>query len=111
MLTLRLPLLLALVAAASSRSANNNNNADTGHCDPSYCRLPDCYCGGLDIPGGYSPSDIPQFVLLTFDDAVNSLNRNFFEELFADRYNPNGCPIKVSAIPAKFRASNQVQLS
>jgi hypothetical protein len=36
-----------------------------------------------------------QFVLLTFDDAVNSLNEKFFAELFKDRFNPNGCPIKV----------------
>ena len=66
-----------------------------GNCDPDVCRLPDCYCGGSDIPGGYKPEDIPQFVLLTFDDAVNSLNEKFFQELFKDRLNPNGCPIKV----------------
>jgi hypothetical protein len=33
-------------------------------CDPSYCRLPDCNCGGTDIPGGYRPEDIPQFVMV-----------------------------------------------
>ena len=56
----------------------------------------DCYCGGRDIPGGYSPDQIPQFVLLTFDDAVNDLNKQFYEDLFGDRYNPNGCPIKAT---------------
>jgi len=65
-------------------------------CDPSYCRLPDCFCGGETIPGGYSPEEIPQFVTLTFDDAVNDLNQKFFQELFKDRLNPNGCPIKVN---------------
>lgn len=65
-------------------------------CDPSYCRLPDCYCGGTDIPGGYRKENIPQFVLLTFDDAINDLNKAFFDQLFKDRTNPNGCPIKVS---------------
>lgn len=65
-------------------------------CDPTYCRLPDCYCGGTDIPGGYAPEDIPQFVLLTFDDAVNDLNKAFFEKLFEGRTNPNGCPIKAT---------------
>eukprot|EP00096_Caligus_rogercresseyi_P016765 TRINITY_DN966_c0_g1_i1.p1 TRINITY_DN966_c0_g1~~TRINITY_DN966_c0_g1_i1.p1 ORF type:complete len:373 (+),score=122.55 TRINITY_DN966_c0_g1_i1:178-1296(+) len=63
-------------------------------CDPSYCKLPDCYCGGQDIPGGLSKDEIPQFVLLTFDDAVNNLNKKFFEKLFKGRTNPNGCPIK-----------------
>lgn len=90
-------LSLGAVAAALAAAVVSGRGFDTGsvQCDPSYCRLPDCFCGGLDIPGGYSTSDVPQFVLLTFDDAVNSLNRAFFEDLFADRYNPNGCPIKV----------------
>ena len=65
-------------------------------CDPKSCRLPDCYCGGEDIPGGYSPDQIPQFVLLTFDDAVNGINKEFFSKLFKNRFNPNQCPIKVS---------------
>ncbi len=72
-----------------------NGQQKAERCDPSYCRLPDCNCGGTDIPGGYDPQDIPQFVLLTFDDAVNSLNEKFFGELFKERLNPNGCPIKV----------------
>ncbi len=84
-------MLSVLVAASWARGVDSGS----AQCDPSYCRLPDCFCGGTDIPGGYHESDIPQFVLLTFDDAVNDLNRNLFEELFADRYNPNGCPIKV----------------
>ncbi len=71
-------------------------------CDPSYCRLPDCYCGGTEVPGGYKRQDIPQFVLLTFDDAVNSLNQQFYKDLFTDeRRNPNGCPIKVQILPEK----------
>ena len=45
--------------------------------------------------GGLSRENIPQFVLLTFDDAVNSLNQQFYKDLFSDnRRNPNQCPIK-----------------
>jgi len=65
-----------------------------GPCDPSVCVLPDCYCGGEAVPGGLRREDIPQFVLLTFDDAVNGLNQKFFQDLFKNRFNPNGCPIK-----------------
>jgi len=79
-------LLLAVFGAASGQSA--------GRCDPRVCQLPSCYCGGTEVPGGHSRKNIPQFVLLTFDDAVNSLNQQFFKDLFANRYNPNGCPIK-----------------
>lgn len=83
---LRFGLLAAVCVSLAQSSADR--------CDPSRCRLPDCYCGGNNIPGGLSPQDIPQFVLLTFDDAVNDLNKQFFKELFEERYNPNGCPIK-----------------
>lgn len=83
-----LVLLVAIVLVSGQSPASS--------CNPNECRLPDCYCGGKTIPGGYSPEDIPQFVLLTFDDAVNDLNKAFFKELFDGRTNPNGCPIKVS---------------
>lgn len=80
-------LAVTLVHLASGQRA--------ARCDPRSCRLPNCFCGGTEVPGGYSKEDIPQFVLLTFDDAVNSLNQQFFKELFTDeRRNPNGCPIK-----------------
>ncbi|XP_071532571.1 chitin deacetylase 1 isoform X15 [Panulirus ornatus] len=63
-------------------------------CDPKVCVLPDCYCGGKDIPDGISPSETPQIVLLTFDDSVNDLNKDLYTELFENgRLNPNGCPI------------------
>ncbi|KAG7169842.1 putative Polysaccharide deacetylase-like 1 [Homarus americanus] len=63
-------------------------------CDPKVCRLPDCYCGGKEIPGGFLPGETPQIVLLTFDDSVNDLNKELYKELFENgRLNPNGCPI------------------
>lgn len=58
---------------------------------PSTCHLPSCSCG-LSIPGGLAPGQTPQFVLLTFDDAVNDLNKEFFSRLFTGRTNPDSCP-------------------
>lgn len=62
-------------------------------CDNRVCRLPDCKCGDTLNPGGLDPKVIPQVVLLTFDDAVNDLNWEIYEELFTGRTNPNGCPV------------------
>ncbi|EFX77211.1 hypothetical protein DAPPUDRAFT_54528, partial [Daphnia pulex] len=63
-------------------------------CNADVCRLPDCNCGGKDIPGGLRAIDTPQLVLLTFDDAVNDLNKELYSDLFeTGRVNPNGCPI------------------
>lgn len=44
--------------------------------------------------GNLPVEDVPQIVLLTFDDAVNDLNKQYYIELFeSGRRNPNGCPI------------------
>ena len=90
---------LAVLFFVAVSFAEGQQKAET--CDPRYCQIPDCYCGGTDIPGDLRPEDTPQFIMLTFDDAVNSLNEKFFGELFKDRYNPNGCPIKVRFILAE----------
>jgi len=66
-------------------------------CDPGICQIPDCHCGGPKVPGGLSKKEIPQLVLLTFDDAVNEQNNQFYAKLFtSNRTNPNGCPIKAT---------------
>lgn len=46
--------------------------------------------------GDLSVEEIPQIVLLTFDDAVNTLNFALYEQIFGNntRKNPNGCPIR-----------------
>ncbi|XP_037576499.1 uncharacterized protein LOC119458715 [Dermacentor silvarum] len=66
-----------------------------GRCEARKCRLPDCHCGGSEIPGDLPPHETPQVVLLTFDDAVNDLNFDHYTEIFdTGRKNPNGCPIR-----------------
>lgn len=47
--------------------------------------------------GNLPVSEVPQMVLITFDDAVNDLNKMYYEELFENRRaNPNGCPISAT---------------
>ncbi|KMQ98113.1 hypothetical protein RF55_1532 [Lasius niger] len=66
-------------------------------CRKDVCLLPDCNCGGSDIPGGIPVVQTPQIVLLTFDDAVNDLNKPLYSDLFENgRKNPNGCPISAT---------------
>lgn len=66
-------------------------------CDLSNCTLPNCWCSsdGTLVPGGLTPSDVPQMVTITFDDAINDENwRLYNSKLFpSSRKNPNGCPI------------------
>merc|ERR1719427_1257849 len=63
-------------------------------CDKSQCQLPDCRCGGPQIPANISAEQIPQLVVLTFDDSINDLNQRLYTSIFHPiRRNPNGCPI------------------
>ncbi|KAB0798800.1 hypothetical protein PPYR_06680 [Photinus pyralis] len=65
-------------------------------CNPEECLLPECFCSkdGTNIPGDFTPSEIPQMILLTFDGAVNLNNYHYYKKLFKKYTNPNGCPIK-----------------
>ena len=63
-------------------------------CMPRNCLLPDCNCGSAQIPGGLNRNQVPQIVMITFDDAINDLNWDIYEEIFnGKRKNPNHCPL------------------
>ena len=65
-----------------------------GDCSSDICILPDCFCPGRQGPLQLQTRDIPQMVMLTFDDALNEENYPFYTRLFrSGRNNPNGCPI------------------
>ncbi|XP_059165544.1 proteoglycan 4-like [Physella acuta] len=66
-----------------------------GKCSSTWCKLPDCRCIGSDVPGDLDPKDIPQLVMLTFDDSINGQNMGYYKTIFNGTLkNPNGCPIK-----------------
>ena len=60
------------------------------------CKLPDCWCGGTEIPGGLPVGETPQMIMITFDDAVTNQNYHLYTSIFNDgaRRNPNGCPVR-----------------
>ncbi|KAL4716750.1 hypothetical protein ACJJTC_001906 [Scirpophaga incertulas] len=62
-------------------------------CDQEACQPPDCRCSSTSIPGGLDPKDTPQFVMVTFDDAVNVLNTETYRNVLYNRRNQNGCPV------------------
>lgn len=52
---------------------------------------------GNECSGGLQANSTPQIVLLTFDDAVNDLNKEIYASIFErGRKNPNGCPISAT---------------
>ncbi len=59
-------------------------------CDTTVCRLPDCHCADTAPPGGLAPQDVPQFILVTFDDAVHSYSEHLIGAFLTDVRNPDG---------------------
>ncbi|GAB6025684.1 hypothetical protein CHUAL_011671 [Chamberlinius hualienensis] len=77
----------------------NNDPNGAQKCDPKNCSLPNCFCSsdGTKIPGNLDPKQVPQMIILTFDDAVNFQNWDLYKELFgSNRNNTNGCPIRAT---------------
>ena len=80
-----------------TRSGGARPGQSATRCDKRHCQLPDCHCGGPDLPGNLTSRDTPQLVILTFDDSLNDLNRKLYESIFHPiRRNPNGCPISAT---------------
>lgn len=77
---------------------------ESSTCEPESCWLPGCRCEGTDIPGGLDATQVPQIVMLTFDDHINPSNFDYYRRLglvTGDGYsdtmtNPNGCPARAT---------------
>ncbi|XP_077546062.1 uncharacterized protein LOC144158796 isoform X1 [Haemaphysalis longicornis] len=87
----------------------------TGECSAGVCKRPRCLCASDAPPAGVRVEDMPQFVLLTFDGAVNAGNMAFYRELLniSSRKNKqNGCGIAAtfftSAEYLDYEAVNQL---
>ncbi|KIO07090.1 hypothetical protein M404DRAFT_137803 [Pisolithus tinctorius Marx 270] len=86
-----------VVAQDGGISGPTTSPAASGYqCDPNRCKLPSCNCASASPPGGLDPSEVPQFVVFTADDAIQSYTLDAINQLLAQRMNPNGCPIKMT---------------
>ncbi|KAJ3191788.1 hypothetical protein HK101_007413 [Irineochytrium annulatum] len=66
-------------------------------CDPATCLISkNCHCPSPLPPGNLPVSQTPQFVLLTWDDAVNVATFLSYTSATVPRVNPNGCPISTT---------------
>ncbi|RZC36106.1 hypothetical protein BDFB_003224 [Asbolus verrucosus] len=65
-------------------------------CDSTNCVLPNCKCSSTSPPEGIPIEQLPQFVFLTFDDAIQALNYETYSALFYNRTNPDSCPVSAT---------------
>ncbi|KAE9415506.1 hypothetical protein Angca_001565, partial [Angiostrongylus cantonensis] len=65
--------------------------------DDGSCKLAQCFCSfaGTEPPGSLNVANVPQMVILSFDDAITDRTINVYKSLFNGKHrNPNGCAIK-----------------
>lgn len=65
-------------------------------CDASKCQLPNCRCADTNPPGNLDIADVPMFITVTADDAIQSYTINALNGIIASRKNPNGCPARAT---------------
>ena len=77
------PVLLSLEAVALDYTCSD-------------CSAPDCVCASVQPPGGLQAANVPQIVLLTFDDSVHTASYATCQQLLTNHVNPNGTPIQAT---------------
>ncbi|KAH9364328.1 hypothetical protein HPB48_001289 [Haemaphysalis longicornis] len=84
-------------------------------CNDEICKRPRCVCESEEPPAGLQAKEMPQFVTLTFDGAVNAGNMAFYRELLISSGRKNKqdkCGIKatffVSAEYLDYEAVNEL---
>lgn len=88
--------LLALAQDGGITGAQTSSAAAGYSCDPSQCKLPSCNCASVTPPGGLQPCQVPQFIIFTADDAVQSYTIDAVNQFLAQRKNPNACPPRMT---------------
>ena len=59
-------------------------------CDATVCVLPNCHCASTDPPGGLLPAETPQFILVTFDDAIHTASESLIRTFMQGLTNSDG---------------------
>ncbi|PVD23689.1 hypothetical protein C0Q70_16962 [Pomacea canaliculata] len=82
-------------------------------CDESTCLLPKCRCISASIPGNLPASNVPQIVMVTFDDYINSENYNYYAQLYPQSdpiTNPNGCTARATFFVSGLAETNFIMV-
>jgi peptidoglycan/xylan/chitin deacetylase (PgdA/CDA1 family) len=88
--SLRSCLCAFLILAAAAFCAEALNYTCTN------CTSPACVCATVQPPGGLNVTNVPQMVLLTFDDEISTATYAVIESVVTNHVNPNGTPIQAT---------------
>jgi len=83
---------MALLPAPSHPSAGLVAT-DSYSCDPATCQPPTCRCASNAPPGDLALEQVPQFVLISHDNALDALPYELMMRVLGNKTQPNGCPV------------------
>ncbi|XP_039957672.1 chitin deacetylase 7 [Bactrocera neohumeralis] len=95
--TLLVVLSAVLVQCEEDVTGNFLPLKKAGHCNIEKCQLPNCRCSGLRLPSADFKGhvkEIPQLITVTFDDAVNVINYEQYQQIFDGLVNPDNCSVR-----------------
>ncbi|XP_054156547.1 chitin deacetylase 8-like [Oppia nitens] len=72
-----------------------NGQDDNVQCTVDNCKAPHCSCFSSSAPYGHKTDDIPQFIIMSFDEAVREESADIYDRIL-NYTNPNGCPIEAT---------------
>ncbi len=80
-------------------------------CPQEVCNGGDCWCASRLTPGAFPHDQVPQFIVVTFDDGINVFSESLIQPVIGGLVNPDGAPApvtyyvtKVNTTPAVARA-------
>jgi len=65
-------------------------------CQPWICKAPECRCASTNPGVSFPKEQIPQLVMLTFDDAVTALITDQVSGIIDNLKNPDGCEVQAT---------------
>ncbi len=57
---------------------------------------PECLCASNSPPGNLTADEIPQFVLLSHDNALNNQSYNLMVQLLGSKMQSDGCRVPIT---------------
>ncbi|KAL4434794.1 hypothetical protein ABPG77_005321 [Micractinium sp. CCAP 211/92] len=98
-----LPAALLLILTAHQAAAGIVST-DTYHCDPTTCMPPECLCASNSPPGNLTADEIPQFVLLSHDNALNNQSYNLMVQLLGSKMQSDGCRVPITWFAMRYHS-------
>lgn len=97
-------LLLAGASIVQGGLISISDTTRTYSCDPATCQPATCLCPSNSPPGNLTVEQIPQFVLIGHDNALDGLPYALMVQLLGNKTQKNGCSVPVTWFAERYHS-------